>query len=97
MVKNPSANAEVLKFDPWVRKIPWRRKQKPTPVFLLEKSHGQRNLAGYSPQGHKESEPTEHKHPSETVIWSFLKNGPETCIFNKCDMDFDACSLLISF
>ena len=22
-------------FDPWVRKIPWRRKWKPTPVFLL--------------------------------------------------------------
>ena len=21
-------------FDPWVRKIPWRRKQQPTPVFL---------------------------------------------------------------
>ena len=25
----------------------------PTPVFLPEKSHGQRNLAGYSPWGHK--------------------------------------------
>ena len=22
-------------FDPWVRKIPWRRKWQPTPVFLL--------------------------------------------------------------
>ena len=22
-------------FDPWVRKIPWRRKQQPTRVFLL--------------------------------------------------------------
>ena len=21
-------------FDPWVRKIPWRRKWQPTPVFL---------------------------------------------------------------
>ena len=35
------------KFDPWVRKIPWRRKWQPTPVFLLGKSHGQRSLAGY--------------------------------------------------
>ena len=43
-------------FDPWVRKIPWRRKWQPTPVFLLGKSHGQRSLAGYSPWGHKESE-----------------------------------------
>ena len=23
-------------FDPWVRKIPWRRAWQPTPVFLLE-------------------------------------------------------------
>ena len=41
-------------FSPWVRKILWRRKWQPTPVFLLEKPHGQRNLAGYSPWGHKE-------------------------------------------
>ena len=26
--------------------IPRRRKWQPTPVFLLEKSHGQRNLVG---------------------------------------------------
>ena len=29
-------------FDPWVRKIPWRRKCQPTPVFLPGASHGQR-------------------------------------------------------
>ena len=34
-------------FDPWVRKIPWKRAQRPTPVFLPEESHGQRSLAGY--------------------------------------------------
>ena len=28
----------------------------PTPVFLPGESHGQRSLAGYSPQGHKESD-----------------------------------------
>ena len=37
-------------FNPWVRKIPWRRKWQPTPVFLQGKSHGQRNLVGYSPE-----------------------------------------------
>ena len=36
-------------FDPWVGKIPWRRKWQPTPVFLPGKSHEQRSLAGYSP------------------------------------------------
>ena len=30
--------------------IPWRRKWQPTPVFLPLKFHGQRSLAGYSPQ-----------------------------------------------
>ena len=34
-------------FDPWVRKILWRRKWQPTPVFLPGKSHGQRSLSGY--------------------------------------------------
>ena len=33
-------------FHPWSRKIPWRRKRQPTPVFLSGKSHGQRSLVG---------------------------------------------------
>ena len=44
---------------PWVSEIPWRRKWQPTLVFLPGESHGQRNLAGYSPWGHKESDMTE--------------------------------------
>ena len=44
---------------PWGRKIPWRRIWQPTPVFLPGESHGQRSLAGYSPQGRKESDTTE--------------------------------------
>ena len=31
----------------------WRRKWKPTPLFLPGESHGQRSLEGYSPWGHK--------------------------------------------
>jgi len=46
-------------FDPWVRKIPWRRKWQPTSVFLPGKSHGQRSLVGYSPWVPKESALTE--------------------------------------
>ena len=40
-------------LDPWVRKFPWKRKWKCTPVFLPRESHGQRSLAGYSPGDHK--------------------------------------------
>ena len=32
------------RFDPWVRKILWRRKWQPMPVFMPGKSHGQRSL-----------------------------------------------------
>ena len=46
-------------LDPWVRKIPWRRKWQPTSVFLPGKSHGQRSLTGYSLWGCKESDTTE--------------------------------------
>ena len=46
--KEPTSQYRRLKtlgFDPWVRKIPWRRKQQPTPVLLPGKSQGQRSLA----------------------------------------------------
>ena len=46
-------------FDPWVRKIPWRRKWQPTPVFLPGKSPGQKSLEGYSLWGPKESDTPE--------------------------------------
>ena len=39
-------------FNPWVRKIPWRRAWQSTRVFLPGGSHGQRTLVGYSPWGH---------------------------------------------
>ena len=43
-----------------VGKIPWIRKQQPTPVFLPEESHGQRSLVGCNPWCHKELDTTEH-------------------------------------
>ena len=49
-------------FDPWVRKIPWRREWQPTPVFLPGECHGQRSLVGYSPWGCKESDMIEGLH-----------------------------------
>ena len=55
-VKNAPAVQETRRcgFNPWIRTIFWRRKKQPTSAFLPEKSHGQRTLVGYSPQGHKE-------------------------------------------
>ena len=54
LVKNPPAKAGRHKrsgFHPWVGKIPWKGKMATTPVFLPEKSHGQRSLEGYCPWG----------------------------------------------
>ena len=45
---------KLCRFDPWVRKNPWRRKGQSTPVFLPGESCGQRHLVGYSPWGCKE-------------------------------------------
>ena len=47
VVKNPLPMQEMW-VSMRVRKIPWRRKWQPTPVFLSGKSHGQSSLVGYS-------------------------------------------------
>ena len=46
-------------FDPRVGKTPWRRECLPIPVFLPGEFHGQRHLAGCSPQGRRETDTTE--------------------------------------
>ena len=65
-----SRRHKKCRFDPWVRKIPWRRMWQPTPIFLPGESLGQRKLVGYSPWGCKESDTTEatyHKVFLDTV------------------------------
>ena len=53
-------------FIPWVRKIPWRRKWQPAPVFLPGKSHRQESLVGYSPRGRRELNRTKPKVKEES-------------------------------
>ena len=55
MVKN-CLQSRRREFEPWVGKIPWKRKWQPTPVFLHGESHGPRSLAGCSPWDHKRVE-----------------------------------------
>ena len=61
MVKNLPAMQETP-VQSWVGRIPWRREQQLTSVFLPEEFHGQRSLVGYSPWGHEESDMTERLH-----------------------------------
>ena len=76
-------------FDPWVRKIAWRRKWQPTPVFLPGKTHGQRSLVGYSPWGC-----TEHTHIHKCICCAVLTQlcltlrDPVDCIYSHYRIRF---------
>ena len=67
-------------FNPWVGKIPWRKKWQPTPVFLPGASHGQRSLVTVQWIA-KDSDTTEHKARAHTHnIWlTYLR----TCLLSK--------------
>ena len=68
--KASACNAGGPGFNPWVGKIPRRRKWQPTLIFLPGESHGQRTLIGYSPWGRKESDMTEQLHFIYCDLWS---------------------------
>ena len=62
MGKESARNAEDPgnhRFNPWIRKIPWRRARQLSPEFLSGEAHEWRSLVGYSSWGHKESDMTE--------------------------------------
>ena len=72
MVKNLPANAGDAgdMFDTWVKKIPWRRKWEPTPMFLPGESHGQKSLAAsWWAKVHRVTESlTQLKQPSMHIL-----------------------------
>ena len=68
-------------FDPRVGKIPWRRAWQSIPVFLPGESHGERNLAGYSPWDGKESDTTEWLTFS-TFTFTFRENFLDSALYN---------------
>ena len=75
--KQSACNVGDYGFGPWVRKSPSRRKWQPTPVFLPEKSHGQRSLVGYSPWGSQKSRTQQWLY--KTITWKEdEKQQPET-------------------
>ena len=57
-------------FNPWVRKIPWRRESLPTPVFSPGESHGQRSLEVYSPWHRKKSDTSQWLSTHKLFIYS---------------------------
>ena len=59
-------------FDPCFRKIPWRRKWQPMPVFLPGKLHGQRSLVGYSLWGVKSQ--AQLSAEQQQQFWDYIYN-----------------------
>ena len=62
-------------FNPWVRKISWRREWLPTPEFWPGESHGQRSLAG--------CEKSDRTEPLTLSLSSFLGNHKFSCTFGS--------------
>ena len=87
------------RFNPWVGKVPWRRKWQPTPVFLPGESHGLRSLVGYSPQGRRVG----HTHTrTHTLFESIYKTRPLALTNHGgrvpacCRQSSQICQMLIS-
>ena len=70
-----SGDAGEMGLIPAFGKIPWRRAQQPTPVFLPREFHRQRTLVGYSSRGSKESDTTER-----LSLTSLPNNAFESCL-----------------
>ena len=66
--KESACNPGDNRFYPWVRKISWRGKWQPIPVFLPGRAHSQRSLAGYSPNGSKELDTTKRLNTASQTI-----------------------------
>ena len=62
------------RFNPWVRRFPWRRKWQPIRVFLPGESHEQRSLVGYGPWGHRVRHDlvTKHQQTTYIFIWKII-------------------------
>ena len=94
IVKNLPAVCR-LRFNSWVRKIPWRRERLSTLVFLPRKSNGKRSLVGYSPWSLKELDTT------EWLTLTFTKKPGERygrdCLLERLEGDSSADSFISDF
>ena len=69
MVNNPPLKCRRPRFDPWVRKSPWRREWLPNPVFLPWEFHGQRRLMATVHEPMTEQLTLSHFHVA-LILWS---------------------------
>ena len=70
-------------------------KCQPAPVFLSQKFHGQRSLAGFSPWGPKESDVPEHTYTHTHT--RMRTNGPHHMIFVRAQRSLRRHHFFLSF
>ena len=78
-------------FDPWVGKIPWRRKWQLASVFLPGKSHGRRSLASHSPWGSKSQTRLSNWTTETCVIYFTIKKFERKIAARNGDSELALC------
>ena len=66
---------------------PLEKEWQPTPVSLPGKSHGQRSLAGYSAQDHKELDTTEQLSNNSIICWRSGARWEERGLFGNTEQE----------
>ena len=105
--KESPCQCKGCRLNPSVRKVPWRRKWQPTPVFLPGKSHGQRNLVGYNPWGHQRvGHDWETKHQFPALPWPWWgcfctwfgsQSGLSRIFIQRSPLSDTLCVIILSF
>jgi len=81
------------RFNPWVRKIPWRRNWQSTPVFLPGKCYGQKEPGGLPSMGLEKSwTQLSNSKQQQQIHWQYL--GHVTVFFSRWLPDL--CNYVVS-
>ena len=98
--KESTCQCRKLRFNPWVRKTPWRRKWQPTLIFLPGKSHEYRSLVGYSPCGCKragqDSATKQQQHRLKQYL-QLLSDRSEWNLMSDVNLLLKTCLVEMSF
>ena len=91
--KESTCQCRRHRLDPWDGKISCRKEWQTTPVFLLENSHRQRSLVGYTPWGCKKLDMTQQLNTQARLKVKVLvvQLGPTLC--NPMDCSFSGSSV----
>ena len=83
MVKNPLFKHRRRRFDPWVRKIPSRRKWQPPPVFCLENFMDRGAWQAIVHKVRKELDTSSHCCPGEFLLLKIFYGTTHTGDYKK--------------